>query len=82
MMIDMNNKEGIMKNYPNIERSAYRPGEYVGYANGFWVIRKSNGSYGNWVAYRQDAKVTDRPIYTYTLAQMSQKLREFGGTNV
>jgi hypothetical protein len=50
-----------MKNYTNIEKSAFRKGEYVGYANGkVFKIKKSNSTYGNWFASMSEklSKVT------------------------
>jgi hypothetical protein len=35
-----------MKNYPNIEKSGFHQGQYVGYAKGVWRITKSTSSYG------------------------------------
>ena len=38
-----------MRNFPNIEKSAFHKGQYVGYgANQVWRITKSNSSFGNW----------------------------------
>ncbi len=44
-----------MKSLTNIEKSGFRPGEYVGYCQGAWRIR---GSYGCWVAIRQSDGAT------------------------
>lgn len=42
-----------MKNYTNIEKSAFRKGEYVGYCEGrVYHIRKSHGGY--WSARNRD----------------------------
>lgn len=38
-----------MKSYPNIERSAFHKGEYVGYASGL-IFRIRKGDSG-WIAY-------------------------------
>ena len=44
-----------MKNYPNIEKSGFRKGEYVGYSNGkVYRITKTNSSFGNWCAHNRD----------------------------
>ncbi len=60
-------------NYPNIERSAFRRGEYVGYSNGkVYRITKSNSSDGVWVAHNQD-NYNDR-IAAWRLTDMSLKL--------
>lgn len=32
-----------MQSFPNIERSAFRPAEYVGYARGVWRIKRVVG---------------------------------------
>lgn len=62
-----------MKNYLNIEKSAFRPGEYVGYSNGAWLIRKTNSSYGNWSARHRDDN--RKPlIFGFTLDEISKKL--------
>jgi hypothetical protein len=57
----------------NIEKSAFRRGEYVGYAHGVWIIRKSNSSYGTWSArHRDDIK---RPtLFAFRLSDLSAKL--------
>jgi hypothetical protein len=62
-----------MKNYPNIEKSAFRQGEYVGYANGkVFHIKKSNSSYGNWFAHNQSNY--NEQVFAYGLASLSDKL--------
>ena len=62
-----------MKNYPNIERSAFRKGEYVGYSNGrVYHIRKSNSSFGNWFAHNRDN--WNDQIFAFGLQSMSDKL--------
>lgn len=59
-----------------IEKSAFRKGEYVGYAHGVWTIRKTNSSYGRWVAtFRDDPKVS--PIYAFRLADLDAKLGKY-----
>ena len=63
-----------MKNYPNIEKSAFHLGEYVGYGDGVWRIRKSNSSYGNWIAYKQNATREEMPLYSFRLSDMSDQL--------
>ena len=66
-------KGKIMKNYHNIEKSAFRRGEYVGYGGGFvWHISKSNSSFGNWYAHERDN--VSRKIYAFGLQSMSDKL--------
>ena len=62
-----------MKNYLNIEKSAFRKGEYVGYSNGkVFHIRKSNSSFGNWHAANRDN--WNEQVFAFGLASMSQKL--------
>jgi len=66
-----------MKSLPNIEKSAFKRGEYVGYHHGVWRIMKSNSSYGRWWAvYTQQPKLQ---LYAWSLAMMSKRLSE---TNV
>jgi len=62
-----------MKNYHNIEKSAFRKGEYIGYCEGkIYHISKSNSSYGTWFAYNRD-DYNDQ-IFAFGLASMSEKL--------
>ena len=64
-----------MKSYPNIERSAFRKGEYVGYSNGrVYHIRKSNSSYGTWHARNRDD--ANDQIFAFGLQALSDKLAE------
>jgi hypothetical protein len=64
-----------MKNYPNIDKSAFRKGEYIGYCEGkIYHISKTNSSYGSWFAYNRD-NYNDQ-IFAYGLAAMSEKLQE------
>ena len=59
-----------MKNYPNIEKSAFRKGMYVGYGDGVWhIIRLSRSKV--WHAAKVDggARFTKR-----TLAEISETL--------
>lgn len=63
-----------MRNYPNIERSAFRQGEYVGYCEGrIYRISKSNSSFGTWFAFNRD-NYNDQ-IFAFGLAAMSEKLQ-------
>ena len=58
----------------NIEKSAFRKGEYVGYGGGkVWHIRKSNSSYGNWFAYNRDKH--NEQIYAMRLADLQNQLQ-------
>ena len=60
-------------NYPNIEKSAFRKGQYVGYCDGkVYHISKSNSSFGTWFAYNRD-DYNDQ-IFAFGLAAMSEKL--------
>lgn len=62
-----------MRNLPNIEKSAFRKGEYVGYAHGVWLITRTNSTYGNWIArHRDDPR--RQPIYGHRLEQLSERL--------
>jgi hypothetical protein len=61
-----------MRDLPNIEKSAFHKGQYVGYANGPWIIRRTNSSYGNWVA--TTCNPSDPAIYAFRLSDMSAKL--------
>lgn len=57
----------------NIEKSAFCRGEYVGYANGVWIIKRTRSTYGNWIARHRD-DLNRLPIYACTLRAMSDKL--------
>jgi hypothetical protein len=62
-----------MKSYPNIDKSAFRKGEYVGYANGkVFQITKINTSFGNWHAMNRDN--WKEQLFAFGLASMSDKL--------
>jgi len=64
-----------MKAYLNIERSAFRRGEYVGYGGGkVWRITKSNSSFGNWHAHNQDN--WNDQFFAFGLQSVSNKLSE------
>jgi len=59
--------------YHNIEKSAFRKGEYIGYCEGrIYHISKSNSSFGTWFAYNRD-NYNDQ-IFAFGLASMSEKL--------
>lgn len=59
--------------YHNIEKSAFRHGEYVGYGGGkVWRIGKSRTSFGNWSAYNQENY--NEKIFAFGLASLSEKL--------
>lgn len=68
-----------MRSLPNIEKSGFHPGEYVGYGAGLvWCIKRTNSSYGNWIARPNPINHPDAhlyaDIYAYTLESMSAKL--------
>lgn len=65
-----------MKNLPNIEKSAFRKGEYVGYGHGVWIITKSNSSYGTWAARHQDDNRAPT-LFAFTLEKLSTKLNAY-----
>jgi hypothetical protein len=64
----------------NIEKSAFRQDEYVGYAAGYvFRIVKSNSSFGNWHAQLArfnpvNPRLSSRIFYGFTLAELSQRL--------
>ena len=61
-------------NLPNIEKSAFRRGEYVGYSDaGVWHIKRSNSSCGNWWAMCI-ADNQRHQLWGHTLKQLSAKL--------
>jgi hypothetical protein len=62
-----------MKSYSNIEKSAFRHGEYVGYGGGkVWHISKSNSSFGTWFARNQDN--ANDYFFGFGLQSMSNQL--------
>jgi hypothetical protein len=64
-----------MRSYPNIDKSAFRKGEYVGYSEGkVYRISKSNSSFGTWFAYNRD-NYNDQ-VFAFGLESMSKKLQE------
>ena len=65
-----------MQNYTNIEKSAFRKGEYVGYGSGVWLIRKSRNRPGLWVAESRDDKRDS--IYAPSLKVLSAILQHAG----
>lgn len=57
----------------NIEKSAFKKGEYIGYANGVWHIKRTNSSYGNWIArHRDDPQMP--VVWAFRLKDLSEKL--------
>lgn len=72
-------------NYPNIERSGFRAGEYVGYAMAgrtSYVMRIRRGGRG-WETYCHEPTAKASGCFTYvtatTLRDMSGKLAAMGG---
>jgi len=68
-----------MRNYPNIEKSAFYRHEYVGYANGA-VFRIRKHRYGGWEAiWHNGRKVKKSASYmrAATLALIAQDIDEF-----
>lgn len=64
-----------MKSFTNIEKSAFRKGEYVGYSGGkVYRISKSNSSFGSWFAHNRDN--WNDQIFAFGLESMSKKLQE------
>ena len=55
-----------MRNLPNIEKSGFRPGEYVGYHDGAWCIVRVSGI---WRAIHQGGKYWS--IEARTLTEIS-----------
>lgn len=55
--------------YHNIEKSAFRPKEYVGYADGVWRIRNESG---RWLAMHRERR--HAPFYRLTLREVSAAL--------
>jgi len=67
----------------NIEKSAFRRGEYVGYADRcVFRITRSTSTYGNWCAiasHGDNAEAhANRPIFAFRLRDLSQKLAALG----
>ncbi len=63
-----------VKNYPNIEKSAFRKGEYVGYCEGkIYRITKTNSSYGTWFAC--NCENYNDQIFAFGLEGISKKLQ-------
>jgi hypothetical protein len=69
-----------MKDLPNIEKSAFRKGEYVGYSNGVWNVRKVSTSYGNWSARHRDNNRMPL-VFGFTLEEVSRKLTDLALTS-
>jgi hypothetical protein len=65
-----------MKSLVNIEKSAFHEGEYIGYAQGIWIIRKTNSPEGNWLARHRDDNSMPL-LYGLTLEEISKKLTNY-----
>lgn len=63
-----------MKNLPNIDKSAFRRGEYVGYGQGeVWRIHRTGFPYDKWVATAHNNE--HKPaVYAPTLTELSRKI--------
>ncbi len=65
--------------YHNIERSAFRPHAYVGYARGVWHIARSVECRGRWRAINRG--VSDAPIvYAQTQRKLSAWLDQWANS--
>ena len=76
----MTHTQTHMKSFHNIDKSAFRAGEYVGYCYGLWRIIRSGAGGGSWFAYRSVAAAA-RPSEPYnfqsgTLAGISAALEK------
>lgn len=63
-----------MKNLPNIERSGFHRGQYVGYANGPWHIRRDGTI---WRATRRTNTAPLDILTARTLTELSGKLTDY-----
>ena len=62
-----------MKNLPNIEKSNFRKGEYVGYGGAmFFRISKINSAAGKWYAHSTTGE--NKQLFAFTLEKMSEYL--------
>lgn len=64
-----------MTSLPNIDPRAFRPGEYVGYSLGVWLIRRVTSH--EWRAFKRDAPDQCRCIYAPTLRELSASLARY-----
>ena len=70
-----------MKSFPNIEKSAFTKGGYVGYACGtVWHITKSTSSFGDWVAFPRELPQLGNfklfHVHAFGLAKLSAALEK------
>lgn len=67
-----------MKAFTNIEKSAFRRGEYIGYADGPWRVMRSKFYLGakpvRWTAIHLGRKHST--LYGQTLTEISKQLSE------
>lgn len=61
-----------MRNLPNIEKSAFRRGEYVGYSRGVWRVFRTRA--GSWTAVKRDDDLRAPILCAPTLADISALL--------
>jgi hypothetical protein len=64
----------------NIDKSAFRRGQYVGYSGTLvWRIEKSNSSFGRWFARNDssDLRTAATFLYGWTLDEIANKLASF-----
>ena len=63
-----------MRSFHNIERSAFRPGQYVGYSNGVWRIWRwsKRDKTRAWIAIRHQGEHAE--LFGRSLAEISAKL--------
>lgn len=65
-----------MQSLPNIEKSAFRHGEYVGYAQGVWRIQPCHYGASRWVA-RNQTHTGAAALFAPTLRELSTKLEAY-----
>lgn len=77
-----------MHSFHNIEPSGFHKGQYVGYAAGkVWHIRKTNSTYGNWIAQARkpnspEADPAVSNVYAFRLSDLSDKLAKLPATSL
>lgn len=67
-----------MRDILNVEKSAFRMGEYVGYGSGTtWRVRRTLTKRGIWIATpRADSPLP--PVYAFTLADIGARITTKG----
>lgn len=64
-----------MKDLPNIDKSAFRKGEYVGYGEGVWRVHRYSTGAKRWRAVHRNITIPVRPVlFGPTLASISDQL--------